>query len=172
VPALESGGAARSCRIDKGRIVAISPVSRITAVQEFGSPTWYACLNRNGRRLDLGSRDLEEWLAKPRLAGSYVAFEHSLPRAGTPGPDAIVINLASRRQTGLSGEGGITGLVLSSRGDLIASTPTSVRHVRLGRSTLTLDAGDIAPGSLALSPNGRRAYWLNAGQPRSFELPR
>lgn len=176
VPAGDSPGARRSCEADRGRIVAISPVSRITAMRVAGTPAWFACLDSRGQRRLLGVQDSpDEEVGRPLLAGSYVAYEYSEIRAGAPGPEAIVSDLASRRQASITVDGGITGMVLSSRGDLIATSPDGVQHARpvgRGRSLVTLDEGEIGPGSLALSPNGRRAYWLNGGQPRSFAVPR
>lgn len=61
-------------------------------------------------------------------------------------------------------------MVLSSRGDLIVTSPGSVLRLRRGRPVAELDSGDIARGSLALSHDGRYAYWLNGGQPRSFTV--
>ena len=140
-----------------------------------GTLAWYACLNRGGRRVSLGIQDSpEEEMRLPTLAGTYVAWELS-EMSIAPGPEAIVRDLASDGEAGITVVGGITGLVLWSRGDLIATSPSAIEYAKpvgRGRARATLDNGDIARRSLALSRNGRYAYWLNAGQPRMYELPR
>jgi hypothetical protein len=111
-------------------------------------------------------------LGRPTLAGSFAAFERFRPSAHATGTNATVVDLMMRRRATMLVPNDITGMVLSSRGDLIATNDEAVLHLRRGRPVATLDSGDIAPDSLALSRNGRYAYWLNDGQPRSFVLPR
>ena len=164
---------ARSCAAFDGRVLVLSETGRIISVRRPGFSIWYACLERHGRRVALGDHIPAgaEQLSRPLLAGSFAAFKRYRPSTGTTGPIAVVVDLGARRRASMHVDDGITGMVLSDRGDLVVTSPASVLHLRRGRPVATLDVGDITPSSLALSRNGRDAYWLNRGQPRSFVLP-
>jgi hypothetical protein len=180
VSAFRPAGAAtgaRSCDADRGRVLVLTKTGRITSVPDVeGVRWWYACLHRNGRRVGLGFNEPDplgaEHLSHPRLAGSYAAVAEYLRSTLTPGPDAILVDLNSRRRWEMPVPGDVDGMVLSQRGHLVVANHDSVLHLRRGGARATLDSGDIGGNSLAVSRDGRYVYWQNAGQPRVFELPR
>lgn len=165
---------ARSCSRFEGRVLVQTKSARITSVRGDGFRTWHGCLDRSGRRVHLGIHDPTGavQLGRPMLAGRFAAFERFVPSTGPATATAVVVDLAARRRASVDVPGDITGMVLSGRGDLVVTSPDAVLHLRRGRAVATLDTGDIRPRSLALSPDGRFAYWQSAGQPRAFELPR
>jgi hypothetical protein len=179
---LESAGAAknarRSCRYDDGRVLVLTKSGRITSVQDDGFRRWYACLNRRGRRVFLGVHDPtgQQQLSRPTLVGSFAAFESFTPSTSATGPDAVLVDLVTRRNRSMPIPGAIVGMVLSRGGDLVVMSlgsrdqPPAVLRLNIRDGSSTLDTGAIEAGSLAMSPNGRFVYWRNAGQPRVFEL--
>jgi hypothetical protein len=178
---LETAGASktapRSCSVDDGRVLVLTKTGRITSVKGDGFRRWYACLNRRGQQVLLGFQEPQQQLSKPRLAGSFAAFESFSPSTMTTGSNAVLVDLVTRRDRSAHVRG-LADMVLSQRGDLVVISlgsrdqPPAVLRLNMRSGISTLDTGAVKPGSLAMSPNGRFVYWRNAGQPRVFELSR
>ena len=154
-------------------------------VYKRGWPPYHACWRRTGRRRQLWTYDYDS-VGPFRLRGEYVAYIGIGPPATATGDDIWVVNVRTGKERVLefaASRGGesyewIWDFVLGRSGAVAWIHERSAfdgeswsvqKWSRSGR--LTLDPGPaVERGSLALTPSGRRVYWINAGEPRSARL--
>jgi hypothetical protein len=146
-----------------------------------GRGTHFGCLYRWQQPRNLWSEDADHSVVQ--LASPYAAIiSYEFGTFGSIG-ELMVVNLRTGRRhvpaefsTGESPGDALLEFHLTHRGALAwlrrdnARGAVSVKSSdRLG--VRTLDPGPaVDAGSLAVSDSGRRAYWTNAGEPRSGRL--
>jgi hypothetical protein len=157
------------------RVLAADTRGRIFHVERHGLDRWYACLRSRDRSVwieDASPPDTD--LSLPRVASPYAAVVIDRLTTGPSAPEVTVIDLRTRREVGARAPLGVSDLVLTRQGTVAfvqgASPEARVRTMDRSGRVADLDVGSIAAGSLALSPDGKRLYWLKDGVPRSAQL--
>ena len=158
-----SAGAAPSCAIPSGRVLASSSVARLISVPTPEGAALFACIRRSGRKLPL-----DDTYSDARITGRWVAWE----RAGRPGRWRIVVHdLRTGKERLVNGHVAAHSLGLTARGSIVwaqrldtgPQTPLFANEV--GHPGRLLDGGEVDATSVRLS--GRRVSWFSADVLRS-----
>jgi len=155
--------------------------------------TWYGCLFRTGKRVRIvnPSEDAVNAADHFLLRSPYAAYMTHDSASGSVLQDVHVINLKSGARNTYAASFSqpqgfgtqLVRLILTQHGAIVWTEVTygsnatgSYSDYRVemndwAAGPAELDRGpDIDPRSLAVTPSGRRAYWTNAGEPRSAVL--
>jgi hypothetical protein len=141
---------------------------------------YYACLYRVGRGVLIDDDPTEFWIAAPFVFYANDWEGDSLTFYDFGRIDIRTGKIVNFGSFGDSFQGGVTyeDVVPTRRGSLAwieysyeeGTSGRSVHAFVAGRER-TIDPGpDVEQGSLALAVDGRRVYWISAGQPRSATL--
>jgi hypothetical protein len=160
----------RHCARSGARDVAADARGRIYVVGRGDLQPWYACL-RSRDRPELIDEDSppNTTLSLPRVTSPYAAAVvdtlDSAPYVSTL--HMIDMRTGSERTTLVSG--GVADLVLTRFGvaafmqGVTENEPAHVRRMDRRGVVVDIDSGNIAAGSLAVSPDGRHLYWTKDG---------
>ena len=166
----------RRCATKNTRDVAADTRGRIYEVGRKHPRSWYACLRSRDRPIFIGSTDSGTSLGVPRVASPYAVASVLPLDPGGPLETLMLIDMRRTEPREVLVSGGVEQLVLSKHGVAVfvnASTDGRTEVVRRtnGRGEPSLlDTGNIAGGSLALSADGRRVYWVKDGVAQSATL--
>ncbi len=159
-------GAAPSCRLPDGRLVASDALARLISVPTPDGAALYACIRRSGRKVEL-----DDSYSDARLRGRWVTWQ----RAGKPGHWRIAVHdLRSGRERLVDGHVAAHSLAISSRGSIVwaqaqeATPATPLFANEPGTGGRLLDDGDVDAASVRL--RGRRVSWLSAGERRTASV--
>jgi hypothetical protein len=159
-------GAAPSCRLPGGSVVARGRIAKLIALPTPDGPALFACIRRSGRKIAL-----DDGFSDARIAGRWVAWQ----RAGRPGHWRIAVHdLRTGRERLVDGHVAEQSLGLTTRGSIVwaqeqdTSEATPLYANELPGGGRLLDGGDVAARSVRLT--GRRVTWLSGGRQRSALL--
>lgn len=181
-PAASDAAKRGKCAMKGSKTIVRDSRARVFYVRR--SQTYYGCLYRTGRKRELPTYDYDA-VDGFVLRSPYLAFEGGTTGGSMSTGDLWRMNLRTgKRQvvdtTGESFAGGssVEGVLLTRRGAMVwiretwsydERTVSVEKYDAAGEETL--DPGpNVAVGSLALTPSGRRVYWMNAGEPRTAVL--
>ena len=171
-----TAGEPRRCATKHARDLAADTRGRIYEVGRKHPRRWYACLRSRDRPVFIGSAESGTQLRLPRVASPYAVASVLPLDPGGPLETLMLIDMRRTEPTEVLVSGGVEQLVLSKHGVAVfvnASTDGRTQVVRRtnGRGEPSLlDTGNIAGGSLGLSADGRRVYWVKDGVAQSATL--
>jgi hypothetical protein len=136
--------------------------------------SYYACLR--GRRPELMEVYGYDGLSRVTLASPYAAAERTTVTTVADEVSLVLFDARRRRTREASIDGALTDLAVTARGIVVSiqsgseGRPPRVTRLDATGATAELDRGAIDLRSLAMSRNGRTAYWIRDGVARSAAL--
>lgn len=175
--AVRADGEPRRCAQKNTRDVAADARGRIYVVGKREPTPWYACLrSRNLPILIAEADDPNTSVSVPRVASPYAAAAvHELSSRSYVEQLQVIDMRRGQVKKAFVG-GGVYELVLTPRGvAAYTNGPADERPIQVWRmnrdgTVVSLDQGNIELGSLALSQDERRIYWVKDGVPQSAVL--
>jgi hypothetical protein len=174
---VRADGEPRHCAQKNTRDVAADARGRIYVVGRRDPTPWYACLrSHNVPILIAEADDPNTEVSVPRVASPYAAAAIHRLSSYSYVEELQVIDMRRGKVKSTFVGGGVYELVLTPRGVAVyVNAPTDDRPVRVWRmdrqgTVVQLDEGNIALGSLALSQDERRVYWVKDDVPQSAAL--
>jgi ABC-type amino acid transport substrate-binding protein len=168
--ATTAGGGSKP-RCPAGRVADADRGGRVVGAR--GKTYWVCLAGRRPVPMEVDSP--RNRVSRTDLVSPYVGYGLSVQTTAGSGDEVALVNVPKDDARDASVDGDLAALVVSRRGVLVfLGTGADGRPPQLSRlgfdGVSELDRGAIEPGSLAVSRDGRTAYWTRDGVVRSAAL--